>query len=164
MVASTSVAEYYTRYKYAKTLNNSKYTDIFCSMVLLGFGTEAYSGKDTISSRLYKVIKAYYKMYNKSGYGKYISSGVDKKVTSYNNKKKPVVGHFKAPNKEGHARVMAGYYDVTITYKKKKNSKEQTKTIRYYAVNDGWNTCTSGDACLSYIRSDYLKNGITVFK
>lgn len=47
MVASTSAAEYYTRKSYAKTLNNSKYKNIFTSMVLIGFGAGAYNGEAT---------------------------------------------------------------------------------------------------------------------
>ena len=164
MVAGTSIAEYYTRNNYATTLKKSQFGKIFCSLVLLGYGTGIYDGTTTRSSKVYKVIDAYYKIYNRYGYGKYASSNVAAKIESYNRNKKPVIGHFKAPNGEGHAMVIMGYYEVTIEYKKKKNSATQTEKIRYYAVNDGWNLCYSGDARVSYIRDSYLKNGITIFR
>ena len=164
MVASTSVAEYYTRKNYAKTLGRFKTNQLFSSLVLMGFGTGAYTGNSTKYALLYNVINKFYNTYNKTNYGKYITENVKKEVNAYNRRNRPVVGHFRAPNGEGHAMVIAGYYEVTITYQKKKNGTKGKKVIGYYAVNDGWNECTSGNRVLSYVRSDYLKNGITVFK
>lgn len=54
--------------------------------------------------------------------------------------------------------VIAGYYDITVKYQKTKNSRMQTKTTRYYAVNNGWTYSTAGDARISYINSKYLKS------
>lgn len=164
MVASTSAAEYYTRKGFAKTLNSSKYKNIFSSMVLIGFGTGAYNGESTQYSKLHQVIGTYYNSYGKSGYGKYVTTKVGDEITAYNKKQRPVVGHFQAPNKDAHAMLIVGYYDVTVNYKKTKDSKPESMTVRYYAVNDGWNNATSGEKRISYIRSDYLKNGITVLK
>lgn len=155
MVASTSAVEYYTRKNYAKTLNSSKYKNIFSAMVLIGFGTGAYGGKSTQYSKLYQVIKIYYNSYGKTGYGKYVTTKVGDEITAYNKKQRPVVGHFQAPNKEAHAMLIAGYYDVTVIYKKTKDSKPETMTVRYYAVNNGWNNAASREKRISYKRSDY---------
>ena len=50
--------------------------------------------------------------------------------------KKPVIGAFHAPNGNRHSVAIAGYYDITVQYKKKKNdTKYASKTTRYYVVN-----------------------------
>ena len=157
IVAGTSMAEYYTRKGYAKTLGHSSYKKIFTSMVQMGYGSGAYNGTTTADSKFYKVLSAYYKSYKKNKYGYFIRDSVDYFVEANNKNAKPVVGHFHTTG-TGHSMVIAGYYDVTVKYQKTKNSRMQTKTIRYYAVNDGWTNSTSGDARISYIDSKYLKS------
>ena len=165
MVASTSVAEYYTRKGFAKTLNYSKYKQIFSSFVSLGIGSGVYDRKKTYCGRLYDVVNKYYCSYDYWGYGKNTTTNIENEISKYNKNKKPVVGHFRAPSGDGHSMVILGYYDVTVKYKKKKSdSKYKTNKIRYYAVNDGWENCKSGDKRVSYIRSSYLTSGITIFK
>lgn len=152
------MAEYYTRKGYAKTLGNSKYKRIFGTMVTLGYGTGAYNGKETTRNKFYKVISAYYDIYEKMKDGEYVQSLVAKRIKEYNEKKKPVIGHFTAPNKDGHSMVIVGYYDITVSYQKTKQSKVETKTVRYYVVNDGWSYATSGGERISYVRDTYLKS------
>lgn len=74
-------------------------------------------------------------------------------------KEKPVLGSFKAPNGDGHSMAIAGYYDITVQYKKKKNDKKYVKeTTRYYVVNDGYHLAR-GDKSgrIQYINEKYLK-------
>ena len=156
MVAGTSLAEYYTRKGYSRTLGNSKYNRIFTSMVQMGYGSGAYTGRSTTDNKFHKVISAYYQSYEKNVRGDFENFFVDNYVASYNQNAKPVVGHFHSGT--GHSMVIAGYYDITVKYQKTKNSRMQTKTTRYYAVNNGWTYSTAGDARISYINSKYLKS------
>ena len=73
--------------------------------------------------------------------------------------KKPVIGAFHAPNGNRHSVAIAGYYDITVQYKKKKNdTKYASKTTRYYVVNDGYHAATgTNSGRVQYISEKYLK-------
>lgn len=155
------MAEYYSRRGYAITLRHSKYKKIFATMVNLGFGTGAYRhGYGTTNSKLSKVLSAYYDIYKKYLDGEYILTSLNDKISSYNRICKPVIGHFKAPNGDGHDMVIVGYYDIKISYQKYKNSGKYLKTTRFYVVNDGWHYSIGGSGRVQYINAKYLK-GIT---
>ncbi len=163
-VACTSIAEYYTRKRFAKTLGYNKYKNIFNSMILLGYGIGAYDGMGTDVGSIYKIVNSYYTTYGFKGYGTRKTISIRSNISDYNKKKKPVLGSFVSPKGEGHSMVVAGIYELKITYKKTSKSKQKSVTVYYYAVNDGWYKATSGDNKISYIDEKYLKNGITIFK
>ena len=164
LVASTSVAEYYTRKNFARTMGHSNYKPLFGMLTTIGFSTGAYNGASTDSTKLYKVVNSFYNIYSKTGYGKCYTRDLENTIKRYNKNKRPVIGHFVAPNNDAHAMVIAGCYEATVTYKQKKNSTPKKNTMKYYVVNNGWFSATSGTKRLSYVRSDYLKNSITIYR
>ena len=64
-----------------------------------------------------------------------------------------------APNGNRQSVAIAGYYDITVQYKKKKNdTKYASKTTRYYVVNDGYHAATgTKSGRVQYISEKYLK-------
>lgn len=90
----------------------------------------------------------------------YYTSSLSDKIEKLHNNAIPVKGKFVALNEDCHAMVIAGYYDITVKYKKSRSSSYSYITYRYYTVNDGWKHSTKGDRRIQYIRRKYLKKGI----
>lgn len=144
-------------------------------MVNLGFGSGDYHNPDKSNSKkssnskeksgispknLAPLLTKYYKMYRKNKIkGDYSTSSMKSTISNYIKKEKPVLGCFESPNGDRHFMPIAGYYDITVQYKKKRNDKKYVKeTTRYYVVNDGYNLARNNmSERLKYVNEKYLK-------
>ena len=108
----------------------------------------------------YRMTTPFYKKYNKSMKSIHYTKNVSDKIEELHNKAIPVIGGFTAPNGDGHSMVIAGYYDITVKYKKKGKNTYSYITYRYYTVNDGWQHCTEGNKRIQYVRRQYLDKSI----
>lgn len=165
--ASVSAIEYYYRKGYGGTKGHSDRQLIFNRVLNQAIQCGAYPAKGnkggTYNKKLRTAISGYYDYYKVNLDGNYDSSFLRSTVQkSINNKVKPVIGHFHAPNGEGHDMCINGYYDITVCYKKtRKSTTYSSVTYRYYRVNNGWFYAPSSDSSmtderLQYIREEYL--------
>ena len=166
-VAATSVIEYYYRKGYGGTIGHNDRQTIFNVVLNEAFECGAFPSNEgdmegTYNYLLKTAISGFYEYYGLKFTGKYYSSSVESRVEDALSSYKPVVGHFYAPNGDGHSMCINGYYDITLKYKFNEDSTSYSYlTWRYYRVNDGWRDGFSSDSSqtgprLQYIFEDYL--------
>lgn len=163
-VAATSISEWFNRKGYAKIGAFSR-DKIFAEWIQVAKKEGAYVKNEySLNAKVPNAYTAFYKKKNVKLTGERNTSGLMKKINSYNKNNRPVHGNLKAPNGDGHAVVVLATYNVKVKFTNKKNGISKTTDYTFYAICDGWNNATYGDATrVSYVCSDFL-TGITVLK
>jgi len=160
-VSLAIMMQYYARKGYINGDTNINL--IYKRLMDISINKGYYSNGGTQKNLIDNVASEYLKDCGSSLRGNNDILNLKSTIKSYINNKKPVLANVTAPNGEGHAVVIAGVYEITVEYKSKKNDSYKKKTYTYYAVNDGAQTCTSGERRIQYVRAEYI-DSICKFK
>lgn len=157
-VAGTSLQEYYTRKKYAKTYAIGDYRNAFTKLVDLGIKNGAYNKKSTQNGLAKNILTDYYRYFKRPLIGGFMTKNLYNRVKAKNATGKPVIGHFRV-GAEGHSMIIIGCYKYEYYVQATKKNSSKVKATKYvYAVCDGWHDCAKGDERVAYIFADYLKS------